>query len=205
MFGSMYRLEDDVQNAAFMVNDLERHLHTNVNYEKHCRYLSPSTMSLGNLLATLQRLKALRSAMGEDSNVALGNIRTIYQLTRHYNIDRFVACLRSEFDTRFDLLCAFTNDIYQIRPGAPVDLEPHLRQRTLIEAMLPDVCELELIEVDEVELKLKRADVQLGKLLSANGQFRWVAEIEDAYPEDTFWWLHRQMSPDFPHEQILYL
>ncbi len=191
-----YSIEHDLQHALHMAYDLERHLYSNVMYGsvgggKVENSTRTEAVSVGQLICILNRLRALRPLMDDIQRNEVGNICTIYEITRLDNARLFTSALKRELKARIDVIQFFLNDLDQHPDTTFDDLEAELIQRTVVQEMMTVTFDLDVVGNDMVT-KVQNLDEQLSALLCDSAPFRWAEVLMTAYPEGTFWWLYRQ-------------
>jgi len=197
MYSIDYSIEHDLCKASQLVNNLEHSLHMAISYAQ----TSPSDSTheyrlerllVGQAVAAVRRLKALRLELSDLQQVELGNLMTIYNLTRFYNKERYAIAIETELCVRMQIAREGLENLIS-NSAATIDLDAVLMERTILQEMWNAFCEVSQPDPDKQQ-SVEEIDEQFKRLLPRKSDFRWVPSLRTVYPADDFWWLHHERA-----------
>lgn len=180
----------DLAVIEAMSNELENHLVANEVYRTIIIDSDgsgqPHKMSLGELLARLNRLMAERPNLPPETKNRVDNVLAQFETTSHELLSRYHELLVREVRTRLNALRWFLEDCAEDRERCRSEFPFEMRNRqriTEIVKALGDALPAELAdEIAEVDARIRN--------LTHEAEFTWQDKLQIVYPEDAYWYLY---------------
>lgn len=144
------------------------------------------TMSIGELLALLNKLQAQRTKATPAQQLQLDAMLANVQRTRNQLHDLFHDMVIREIMARLDSLNWFLHDCENGKAECRLHFPAEIQNRQRIEEL---VKVLDESMVEDVTERVQRIDQRLRRI-TYKSDFVWPAEVKEMYPEEPYWYLY---------------
>jgi len=141
-------------------------------------------LSLGGMLLAADALSALPDDVGRELHTRTDQALRLWETERTSKAAAIEAKAGAELPHRLNLWRAYLQDLTE-KPNEAAAYATEVRHRVIIERLLPILRG----SVGAGAGQLARADEQL-RLRFRPGRFAWPSELEQVYPEGSFWYLY---------------
>jgi len=144
------------------------------------------TMSIGELLALLNKLQAQRTKATPAQQLQLDAMLANVQRTRNQLHDLFHDMVIREIMARLDSLNWFLHDCENGKAECRLHFPTEIQNRQRIEEL---VKALDESMVEDVTERMQRIDQRLRRI-TYKSDFVWPAAVKEIYPEEPYWYLY---------------
>jgi hypothetical protein len=146
------------------------------------------SLTIGALLMRLHRLKKLEGHLNSAQKATLTNIEMLHDDVRQRQTGRYHEKVVNEAGARLRALEAFFAECEDDPQTCAESYLPEAQRRTIVQDIVDALhrYNLPLIDFDNT---LRQRDTQLRRFTSPS-DFIWSAELQPAYPQETYWWLY---------------
>lgn len=144
------------------------------------------TMSIGELLTSINTLRAKQAALSAEQNAQLMSIVASIDQTREQMHTMFHDMIIREIMSRLDTINWFLHDCENNKADCRVSFPAEIRNRQRIEEMIKALGS-ELAE--DVTERIDRIDQRV-RQITHPADFIWAQEVKEIYPQKPYWYLY---------------
>lgn len=192
---TVYSIATDLKEAEAMAKNLVPYVHQDQLYGRvggggmFAGGAMPS-LTIGALLMRLRRLRVFadrldRAQLDRLEDLEERNTGVFKEWRAHYE-----AKLLKEAQSRLDAIKQFFDECDSDPRLCASVYRPEALRRTIVQEILIAMQEIGLSS-DDVVRKARAVDARLRRYVTP-ADFLWAAELQPAYPEETFWWLYNR-------------
>jgi len=145
-------------------------------------------LTVGALLLRLRRLNTLQDKLTPEQRRQLKTIQDGFEQVRSEWRLHYEGKLLKEANSRMDNIRTYLKEATDSPRTARANYPTEALRRTIVQEVLREMHDLGL---DSAEVETKRRDIDGGlRSVVKSAPFLWDALLQQAYPEQEFWWLY---------------
>lgn len=183
-----YSIERDLNEAEAMAEALTPYIYEDELYGK--AGLNMPSLTVGALLLRLRRLSLLQSTMTAAQQGKLMNVEARHTAVRHEWRQHYEKKLTWEAESRLKAMQPYFEECRDNPRLCASAYLPEALRRTIVQDILAALYDLN-IPYTALERQAKRTDTLLHGIVQP-GDFVWDAQLQAAYPAETYWWLYHR-------------
>lgn len=191
-----YHLDRDLEEARLMADALEEYVRGDVLYGSiggmYAGDPDLPSVTVGNLLTRLRRLKALESQMSAQQRALLTAAEAEHARVRDEWTVHYIGKAANEAGARLRSIEAFIADCDDAPEACASNYLPEAQRRTVVQEIV-DGLQGQQLPDSGLDRTLKQVDGQLRRL-SEPSEFIWDSVLKPVYPQAKFWWLYQRPS-----------
>lgn len=186
-----YNLDRDLAEAKAIAENLIPYVYQDQLYGSIGGLFGSSRMpsvTVGALLLRLHRLHALESRMSDAQKATLTEIEALNEQARREWTVHYHEKLLSEAKSRLNVIEAFFADCEDNPRSCAANYPPEAMRRTIAQIILEALAQEHSADA-ELDRSVRKVDARLRRI-TAPADFILAAELEAAFPKETYWWLY---------------
>lgn len=192
-----YHLDRDLEEAREMALGLEEYVRgENLYGTVSGMYASDPdvpSLTIGNLLMRLRRLKVLEGEMSPEQRAILTEAEAEHDRVRQEWVTHYIGKASNEVGARLRSITAFFAECEDAPENCAANYLPEARRRTVVQEII-DALQQHNLPDSGMDKSIKNVDSQLRRFIQP-GAFIWDERLRPVYPHPAFWWLYERPMP----------